>query len=281
MVDNDKPLTYQDAMNSPDSERWLEAKKSEMVEAANGDDYKISLKVFVAAINQTGCHPSYPKEIKNSFLKWMVELASPFAIEVYFKWVLETAANGEQTLKPLLRFAPIVDTTVAINETLILGGVMKKSLPKKTKGSEVCDSWLEVMNSIKTAISYLILMERVIRTIQRHAMDVLINQYVQAANNKLTITDWASHSYVLVIWVPEEYRHYKLALKNKTCCFKVNHELSGFKELMMYDRNPPLLSFEFGSRSLTSLEEQLIERDALLDDIKAHLCKAQQKIEKQ
>ena len=30
LVDNDEPLTYKDAMNSPDSERWLEAMKSEM-----------------------------------------------------------------------------------------------------------------------------------------------------------------------------------------------------------------------------------------------------------
>ena len=30
LIDNDEPLTYQDAMNSPDSERWLEAMKSEM-----------------------------------------------------------------------------------------------------------------------------------------------------------------------------------------------------------------------------------------------------------
>ena len=31
LVDNDEPLTYKDAMNSPNSERWLEAMKSEMV----------------------------------------------------------------------------------------------------------------------------------------------------------------------------------------------------------------------------------------------------------
>ena len=30
LIDNDEPLTYQDAMNSPDSERWLEAMKSEL-----------------------------------------------------------------------------------------------------------------------------------------------------------------------------------------------------------------------------------------------------------
>ena len=30
LTDKDKPHTYQDAMNSPDSERWLEAKKSVM-----------------------------------------------------------------------------------------------------------------------------------------------------------------------------------------------------------------------------------------------------------
>ena len=30
LIDQDEPLTYQDAMNSPDSERWLEAMKSEM-----------------------------------------------------------------------------------------------------------------------------------------------------------------------------------------------------------------------------------------------------------
>ena len=30
LIDNDEPLTYQDAMSSPDSERWLEAMKSEM-----------------------------------------------------------------------------------------------------------------------------------------------------------------------------------------------------------------------------------------------------------
>ena len=30
LIDNDEPLTYQDDMNSPDSERWLEAMKSEM-----------------------------------------------------------------------------------------------------------------------------------------------------------------------------------------------------------------------------------------------------------
>ena len=30
LVNDDEPLTYQDAMNSPDSKRWLEAMKSEM-----------------------------------------------------------------------------------------------------------------------------------------------------------------------------------------------------------------------------------------------------------
>ena len=30
LMDNDEPLTYQDAMSSPDSERWLETMKSEM-----------------------------------------------------------------------------------------------------------------------------------------------------------------------------------------------------------------------------------------------------------
>ena len=30
LIDQDEPLTYQDAMNSPNSERWLEAMKSEM-----------------------------------------------------------------------------------------------------------------------------------------------------------------------------------------------------------------------------------------------------------
>ena len=30
LIDNDEPLTYQEAMNSPDPERWLEAIKSEM-----------------------------------------------------------------------------------------------------------------------------------------------------------------------------------------------------------------------------------------------------------
>ena len=30
LMDQDEPLTYQDAMNSPDSKRWLEAMKSEM-----------------------------------------------------------------------------------------------------------------------------------------------------------------------------------------------------------------------------------------------------------
>ena len=29
-IDQDEPLTYQDAMNAPDSERWQEAMKSEM-----------------------------------------------------------------------------------------------------------------------------------------------------------------------------------------------------------------------------------------------------------
>ena len=30
LTDNDKPLTYQDAMNSSDSKRWLEVMKSKM-----------------------------------------------------------------------------------------------------------------------------------------------------------------------------------------------------------------------------------------------------------
>ena len=30
LMDNDEPITYQDAMNSPEFERWLEAMKSEM-----------------------------------------------------------------------------------------------------------------------------------------------------------------------------------------------------------------------------------------------------------
>lgn len=32
--------------------------------------------------------------------------------------------------------------------------------------------------------------------------------------------------------------------------------------------------------AVASLEQQLIERDAYLDDIKAHLCKAQQRMKK-
>ena len=30
LVDQDEPMSYQDAMNDPDSEKWLEAMKSEM-----------------------------------------------------------------------------------------------------------------------------------------------------------------------------------------------------------------------------------------------------------
>lgn len=44
------------------------------------------------------------------------------------------------------------------------------------------------------------------------AMDMLMNQYVRAASNKLKITDWASRSYVLVIRVPEGVQHCKVLL---------------------------------------------------------------------
>lgn len=81
-------------------------------------------------------------------------------------------------------FPPIVDTTMAFNQRLIFGGVVKKSLPKKTKGIGMhffsiisfnpysirlllyiiyttsklcmclvaCDFWIEVMNLIKTIV---------------------------------------------------------------------------------------------------------------------------------
>ena len=45
----------------------------------------------------------------------------------------------------------------------------------------------------------------------------------------------------------------------------------------LYGRDPPtLICFEQGSTANSSLEEQLQERDAILDDLKAHLLRAQQ-----
>lgn len=45
---------------------------------------------------------------------------------------------------------------------------------------------------------------------------------------------------------------------------------------VVYGRDPPpLLHFEKNSIAVATLEEQLVERDAILDDIKANLLKAQ------
>lgn len=47
----------------------------------------------------------------------------------------------------------------------------------------------------------------------------------------------------------------------------------------MYGRDPLLLvRFELGSTLVNSLEEQLLERDATLDDLKANLLRAQQRM---
>lgn len=45
--------------------------------------------------------------------------------------------------------------------------------------------------------------------------------------------------------------------------------------------NPPtLLRYEKGSIVVATLEEQLVERDTVLDDVKASLFKAQQRMQK-
>lgn len=50
---------------------------------------------------------------------------------------------------------------------------------------------------------------------------------------------------------------------------------------MVYGRDPPtLVRFEQGSTAVASLEEQLLERDVVLDDIKAYLLRAQQRMQK-
>lgn len=61
--------------------------------------------------------------------------------------------------------------------------------------------------------------------------------------------------------------------------FQVSINCSPFK--VVYGREPPtLIRFEKGSTAVATLEEQLIERDAILDDIKASLLKAQQRMKK-
>lgn len=50
---------------------------------------------------------------------------------------------------------------------------------------------------------------------------------------------------------------------------------------VVYGREPPtLLRFEKGGTAVAALEEQLMERDAILDEIKANLLKAQQRMKK-
>lgn len=61
--------------------------------------------------------------------------------------------------------------------------------------------------------------------------------------------------------------------------FQVSINCSPFK--VVYGREPPtLLRYEKGSTCVATLEEQLLERDAVLDDVKAYLFKAQQRMQK-
>lgn len=43
----------------------------------------------------------------------------------------------------------------------------------------------------------------------------------------------------------------------------------------------PLLWFKRGNTTIATLEDQLLKRDAILHDVKAHLIRAQQKMNKQ
>lgn len=61
--------------------------------------------------------------------------------------------------------------------------------------------------------------------------------------------------------------------------FQVSINCTPFK--VVYGREPPrLLRYERGSTAVAELEEQLIERDAVLDDIKAQLLRAQHRMKK-
>ncbi|KAL8124542.1 hypothetical protein AgCh_012261 [Apium graveolens] len=62
--------------------------------------------------------------------------------------------------------------------------------------------------------------------------------------------------------------------------YHVSTKCSPFQAL--YGREPPhLIRFERGSTAVASLKEQLLERDAILDDLKAQLVKAQQRMKAQ
>ena len=59
--------------------------------------------------------------------------------------------------------------------------------------------------------------------------------------------------------------------------YQVSIHCSPFK--VVYGRDPPtLLRFERGSTAVAALEEQLLERDAILDDVKAYLLQAQHRM---
>lgn len=61
--------------------------------------------------------------------------------------------------------------------------------------------------------------------------------------------------------------------------FQLSIKCSSFK--VVYGRDPPtLIHFEKGSTAMVILEEQVIEHDAILDDIKASLIKEKQRIKK-
>lgn len=61
--------------------------------------------------------------------------------------------------------------------------------------------------------------------------------------------------------------------------YQVSINCAPFK--VVYGREPPtLIPFEKGSTDVASLEEMLMERDAILDDIKASLTRAQHRMQK-
>ena len=75
------------------------------------------------------------------------------------------------------------------------------------------------------------------------------------------------------IWLPWAEYWYNTSVHTSTKC-------TPFKAL--YGRDPPqLLRYDSGSSAVGLLEESLMERDAILDDLRGHLLKAQQRMKQQ
>lgn len=61
--------------------------------------------------------------------------------------------------------------------------------------------------------------------------------------------------------------------------FPYSRKTTPFKAL--YGRDPPcIVKAHKGDTAVSTVEDQLMERDAILDDLKAHLLQAQQKMKR-